>query len=173
MFCKTILCKNLAVRLFPLIKELSTYDQSEDMIQREIRLWDISQDISIISLDEKPDNAWPVAVKISTWASSESNGFSRNVDLGLQRGDSGRSWCIMQIHIINGVTPQGWNGNELILDRTKCIKAGIDVMNWSEKVCKNNPMELQLAAYASGRCDWAHTLTKNRWNMMKYLERKY
>jgi len=173
MFCKTIICKNLAVRLFPVIKELAVFDQTEDAMQKEIRLWEITQDISAVSIDENPDNPWPLAVKVATWAASESIGFNKNVDAGIQRGDSGRSWCIMQIHVMNGVTQQGWKGVELVTDRTKCIKAGIDVMNWSQKVCKNNPEHLQLAAYASGRCDWAHTLTKNRWNMTKYLERKY
>lgn len=173
MFCKTIICKNLAVRLFPLMKELTQSDQVEDMMQKEVRIWDITQDISIVTLDERPDNPWPLAVKVATWAASESIGFNRNVDMGTRRGDSGRSWCIMQIHVVNNITQQGWTGPDLIKERTRCIRAGIDVMNWSQKVCKNSPENLQLAAYASGRCDWAHTLTLNRWNTTKYLEKKF
>lgn len=173
MFCTTAFCKSLAIRLFPLVKELAVLDNTEDALEREMRLWNISQDISYVVEQEEAQNPWPTAVTIATWAASESLGFKKSVDIGDQRGDSGRSWCIMQVHVPKGITPQGWSGKELVEDRTKCIKAGIDVMKWSYKVCKSNPEKLRLAAYASGRCDWAHSLTKGRWHRAKYLENKF
>jgi hypothetical protein len=104
----------------------------------------------------------------------ESN-FRRDVDLGLGKagvGDSGTSFCLMQVKTGTGRTGtwnktknrfkvwgdkdedlvEGWTGPELVQDRKKCIEAGYRVMSASFAVCRNLPVSAWLRAYASGNC---------------------
>jgi len=103
------------------------------------------------------------------------SGFRRDVDLGygrarLARGgwnDYGRSWCMLQINLGRtqavreglvseesaSVTAQGWHGSELLADRGKCFRAGIEVLRGAMGACGRNELRHRLAAYASGTCD--------------------
>jgi len=84
------------------------------------------------------------------------------------RGDSGRSWCLMQIHIGKGKTSQGWTGPELITDRKKCLKAGYQYMKQSFGACRRYGQAYGLSAYASGTCDKGKEISKEMVNMGFY-----
>jgi len=84
------------------------------------------------------------------------------------RGDNGRSWCLMQIHIGKGKTFQGWTGPELIADRKKCLKAGYQYMKQSFGACRRYGQAYGLSAYASGSCNKARNISKEMVNMGFY-----
>ncbi len=117
-------------------------------------------------------------------ADSES-GFRKDVDLGvgaLAKGDSGRSWCMMQIQLgsaIYGKTParivmkdgsflisydkaSGWGGEDLVADRKKCFRAGLHVMRTSFDLCSSLPLEERLSVYASGNTTHGRTASRIR-----------
>lgn len=109
------------------------------------------------------------------------SGFRKDVDLGigpLARGDSGRSWCMMQIMLgkpeangnsrtrilLNGHAykmtsnpNEGWGGNELVTDRTKCFRIGLNLIRKSFLSCTQIPIEDRLSVYGAGKClvNWA------------------
>lgn len=167
MGCTKLICSILKSRLIPIIQSLTTNYEIENEIERQTRIESIAEDISevVINAKELPGgmSRWETAVTVATWASAESNGFDPAVERGTTRGDHGRSWCIMQIHLPRGKTSQGWSGPDLIADRQKCITVGMEVMAWSMKACKHLPKDQRLAAYASGRCTAAIGLTKARY----------
>jgi tetratricopeptide (TPR) repeat protein len=85
------------------------------------------------------------------------SGYRRDVDFNLgklSRGDNGRSWCLMQINIGEGLTKEGWTGKDLIEDRKKCFAAGLNLIRQSFKSCKDTDYELldRLTGYTVGRC---------------------
>lgn len=89
------------------------------------------------------------------------SGFARDVDLGpcwrgrandSPRCDFGRATCLLQIHTRDGKTREGWTPAELLADRTKCIRAGLHLVQSSFSACRANPPRHRLAAFASGRC---------------------
>jgi hypothetical protein len=95
-------------------------------------------------------------------AAGESGGFNEAVELGHERGDSGRSWCVMQINIGKGKTPEGWTGKELIEDRKKCFTTGLRHIRRSFGECRSMPMTSRLSAYNTGRCILNEQISVNR-----------
>jgi hypothetical protein len=90
------------------------------------------------------------------------------VDLGkggLSRGDSGRSWCLMQIHVGKGTTAEGWSGPDLVGSREKCIRAGLHILRRSAIACRRKPVDQWLNAYASGTCDRGEVESRARVDM--------
>jgi hypothetical protein len=109
------------------------------------------------------------------------SGFRRDVDLGvgpLARGDNGQSWCMMQVMLgkpgLNGNTRtrialygnsykmtsnpnEGWGGNELVTDREKCFRIGLNLIRKSFAACPKTPIEDRLSVYGAGKClvNWA------------------
>lgn len=90
------------------------------------------------------------------------SGFAHDVDVGpCYRGkdgagarcDHGRSACVMQLHVGNGTTLQGYTQEELFADRKKCFRAGLGLLRRSFSECRNLPASHRLDAYASGVCD--------------------
>jgi hypothetical protein len=104
------------------------------------------------------------------------SGFRKDVDFNLgkyARGDSGDSWCLMQINIGTGRTRpwntvkdrpaiaaddpddvfEGYTGEELIADRKTCIREGIKVVRLSMAECASLPLDQRLRSYASGSCE--------------------
>lgn len=90
------------------------------------------------------------------------SGFQRDVDFGtgkFGRGDFGRSWCLMQIQVGKGTVGQlvrtipedmrDWKGLDLVSDRRKCFRAGLEMMRRSMAGCPR----AGLSIYASGKCD--------------------
>lgn len=168
---------SVLLSLSPLNKRVEPRDHEEGYA-KELRLTTIAEDIVSVVYDEGekplfsgPEGLEKSAVFIAIWASHESGGFAKTVDDGSKRGDGGSSWCIMQLHIGKGKTPEGWTGRDLIEDRKKCIRAGYHVMKQSWNMCKGDPTE-KLAAYISGRCDVSRTDSRIRYNhAMKVFKR--
>ena len=97
------------------------------------------------------------------------SGFAKDVDLGpcwrgkngrSTRCDSGMSACLMQLHIGNGKTPEGYDQAALFADRTKCFRAGLRLVRGSFGACRALPLVHRLNAYASGSCERGHDASK-------------
>jgi hypothetical protein len=117
----------------------------------------IARDIATVALDESEpplfageDGRTQTALLIASIASFESY-FRADVDAGKARGDHGVSWCMMQVQV-HGKTAEGWTGQDLILDRTKCIRAGLHLVQYSFEWCKHLPLRHKLSGYTSGTC---------------------
>lgn len=151
----------------------------EDPAATRVRLESISRDIVSVAFDEKEVPLFPgphgrelSAVFIAASAAAESGGFLKSVDSGTKQGDHGRSWCIMQINLGKGKTPEGWHGNDLIKDRKKCIKTGYRIMRSSMATCKGNVRD-SMAAYLSGNCRVGIVSSRSRYDHAMKLYRKY
>ncbi len=104
------------------------------------------------------------------------SGFRRDVDYGLgkvARGDSGRSYCLMQVQVGGGRTTSwnrvknrfalpsdpkddvvaGWSGPDMVQERKKCIEAGLRLVRTSFGACSSHPLLERLRVYTSGSCD--------------------
>ena len=90
------------------------------------------------------------------------SGFAHDVDVGpCYRGrdgqgarcDHGRSACLMQLHVGDGKTIQGYTQEELFSDRKKCFRAGLGLLRKSFSECRLQDPRHRLNAYASGVCD--------------------
>jgi len=127
------------------------------------RLRGIARDAAVVAFDETEKPVFPGAQgRLKTLslmlgiASYESDGFLAVTDSGERRGDSGSSWCLMQIHLPGGVkiSPKGqfyqygvgWTGRDLVNDRQKCFRMGLHIARESIQACKN------LSVYSSGKC---------------------
>src|SRR5262249_12252982 len=102
----------------------------------------IAHDIAKVALDDNEvplfageDGRTQTALLLASIASFESQ-FRADVDLGKARGDNGVSWCVMQVQV-HGKTAEGWTGQDLIEDRTKCIKTGLHLIQYSFNWCKS------------------------------------
>ena len=80
----------------------------------------IARDVLSVALDENeapvfdgPDSRAETALLMLAVASYESS-FSKRVDEGVRRGDNGHSYCLMQIHVGQGATREGWRARQLI-----------------------------------------------------------
>jgi hypothetical protein len=135
-------------------------------------------------LFDGPDGrAHTVAVMLSIMF--HESGFRRDVDQGDHsgRGDSGNSWCMMQIKAGKapsktrswnvkydrppqwGDSPadieQGFTGQQLVDDRKLCFYEGLKMIRWSYSRCGSNPGG-KLKVYASGSCDKGGEASKRR-----------
>lgn len=93
------------------------------------------------------------------------SGFRKDVDLGIgprARGDSGQSWCLMQIMVGKGRTVEGWTGQDLVRDRTRCFRSGLEAIRRSFAVCHGNPQDELLNAYTSGSCSRGGAQSRSR-----------
>lgn len=107
------------------------------------------------------------------------SGFHKMVDNGKIRGDNGRSWCLMQINIGNSNVLIGtdemkkWSGKDLVTDRKKCFKAGIEVIRNSFNKCHYLKDIDALSAYTSGKCIVDEKKAQHRWLYAQNLIKKY
>jgi hypothetical protein len=91
--------------------------------------------------------------------------FRRDVDLGIgphARGDSGQSWCLMQMQVGDGRTIEGWTGPDLVRDRKLCFVAGLAAIKRSFFACRANPTTERLNAYTSGSCAGGAARSRDR-----------
>ena len=102
----------------------------------------IARDLATVALDESEpplftgvDSRTETALVMLSVASFESS-FSKSVDDGIRRGDRGLSYCLMQIHVGNGVTREGWTGQQLIEDRKQCFRAALHILQHSFSACR-------------------------------------
>ena len=86
--------------------------------------------------------------------------WRRDVDLGIgprARG-GGRYWCMMQIAVDRGHTPEGWTGKDLIKSRAKCFRRALHILQRGQRVCRRRSGSNAgswgfLNHYASGHCN--------------------
>jgi len=127
----------------------------------------IARDVAAVAFDsnEKPlfdgeDGRAKTALLMASIASFES-GFRADVDDGRVKGDHGTSWCLMQIRVI-GKTRDGWLGEDLVKDRSKCFRVALRLMRESFSWCKERSIEDRLAGYTIGTCKENEPLARNR-----------
>ncbi len=101
-------------------------------------------------------------------------GFMKDVDEGKLRGDGGSSWCHMQLHIGSGHVMLGtdemktWTGKDLIKDRVKCFRAGIEVLRSSMATCQKYGPDM-LSQYTTGRCTVGQREARHRWEKFEKI----
>ena len=81
--------------------------------------------------------------------------WRRDVDFGIgprARG-GGRYWCMMQIAVDSGRTPEGWTGKALVRSREKCFRRALHILQHGKRVCRKHGGTAFLNQYASGYCD--------------------
>lgn len=122
------------------------------------RYTEIASDLAAVTFDESEvplfagaSGRSQTALLLASVAAHEST-FRKDVEDGRARGDSGSSWCFMQLHVGAGKTVDGWTGKELAADRKKCFRAGLHNARESFRMCNAQPLIEKLGAYASGSC---------------------
>jgi hypothetical protein len=100
--------------------------------------------------------------------------WRRDVDLGIgprARGGGGRYWCLMQIAVPKGKTPEGWTGEDLVESRDRCFRRALHILQRGKRVCKKHGGTSFVNHYASGHCDGAKKPVKERIDLMnKWLK---
>jgi hypothetical protein len=175
--------ENLSTWIFTVIMALANPEKvakhsTESVEEMTARYHSIAEDMAnVIETSEpvfKSDNhKFKTAAVLSALALYES-GFRKSVDNGEVRGDDGRSWCLMQINIGKGNVPVGtdemkkWKGKDLVEDRKKCFKVGLEMARRSINSCAVNP----LSVYGSGECLKKEPKSRKRWDAaMRILDR--
>lgn len=127
----------------------------------------IAKDLAQVTFDpaEKPafegeDGRAKTALLLAAIASFES-GYRADVDDGRTRGDHGTSWCLMQVRVI-GKTRDGYVGEDLVRDRTKCFRVALRIVRESFAWCKDKSIEDKLSGYTIGQCKDNEPLARNR-----------
>jgi hypothetical protein len=70
-------------------------------------------------------------------------------------GDSGRSYCSMQVQVGDGsitVGEEKWFGTDLLADPQKCFAAGVQKVRGSLGTCPTLDFRDRLSAYITGQC---------------------
>jgi len=151
--------------------------------QMKVRYEQIANDMEEVINSSEPifsgeDNNIKLAALITSISFFES-GFHKMVDNGKIRGDNGKSWCLMQINIGNSNVLIGtdemkkWSGKDLVSDRKKCFKAGIEAIRNSLNKCSYLKEKDKLSAYTSGKCINDEKKGQYRWLYSQSLIKKY
>ena len=152
---------------------------NESVASMEKRYESIAQDMAQAIQQSKPlfqgkDAEFKTAALVTSIGLHES-GFRKDVDEGKLRGDGGRSWCLMQINIGKGHVLVGdeemksWTGKDLVKDRVKCFKVGLEVMRLSMNQCSSLSGGGVLSGYTSGKCTANERTSTARWRFMKQI----
>lgn len=166
--------------------------KSETAEELEARYRRVAVDMATVVKDSKPlfsndDNRTATASMLLSIAQFESGGFAKRVDEGSKLGDHGKSFCLMQIN--TGPFPiawgpdtiRGWTGPDLINDRQKCFKAGLEALRISMGHCgkkdKGQAPSSRLNLYVKGN-GMGVDCTQNkhadhRWDYARYLRKKF
>ena len=70
-------------------------------------------------------------------------------------------------------TDEGYSGRDLLADRAKCVKSGINVLRKSLSACRQLPIKDWLRAYASGTCEHGEQESQRRMRFMSMLLEKH
>ncbi len=107
------------------------------------------------------------------WANARGeSGLRKDIEESVgafSRGDGGGSWCVGQINVGAGMTPEGWSGPQLAEDHDKCFRASLRLMRSSYRQCRNLDPVDRLSGYIFGYCRpgfvyaQARILTARRW----------
>lgn len=150
-----------------------TSRKGETLEEAKARYASIAHDLAVVvdgnrPLFSGPNARYQTAALILSVAYMES-GFLKSVSNGTLRGDSGRSWCYMQINIGAGNVYVGseemrtWKGQDLLQDNAKCFAAGLQVLRLSMGACRGKKSGDVLSAYTSGRCQDNEPKARGRW----------
>lgn len=156
--------------------------RAETQEEMTARYTSIAEDLASVVTASDPlfpddDNRVKTAALMLSIASHES-GFVKFVDGGRNRGDKGHSWCLMQVNVGYGTlwygTPEmrKWTGVDLISDRKKCFKAGLEALRISITRCPAGPNGASLNMYATGKCEVPSEAAKKRWDLAMSLARR-
>jgi hypothetical protein len=147
---------------------LYVHPASEPPADVQARYERIARDLSAVVLDESeaplfdgPDARARTAMLMLSVASFESS-FRKTVDDGIRRGDGGRSYCLMQIRVGQGVTREGWSGPQLLEDRKRCFRAALHMLRTSFAQCHSYPVEDRISVYATGHCMLDASISRSR-----------
>jgi hypothetical protein len=152
----------------------SDHDYYESREETLDRYASIAHDIAAVALDPAeaplfggPQGRTQTGLLVASVAFYESGGYRRDVDLGIgkkSRGDSGRSWCLMQVNLGDGITVESWSGRDLVNERQKCLRVGLRRMRQSFAMCQETAFIDRLSGYTKGRCtdddDYSHRRMK-------------
>lgn len=172
----------LAALLFmvPPQKAAKQYQAEETAEDREARYRIIAAQVAQVVEEEGPlplgkvDQHKRSAALVLSIMLHES-GLRKSVDLGKVRGDGGRSVCMMQLNVGKGTVPWGdetmrtWTAEDLVRDRTKCIRAGYVRLRNSLASCRDERDGDKLSGYTAGSCKKDHIKAWRRWNTMASL----
>ncbi len=167
-------------KLSPIPPASDTHVNGETATEKQARFESIAQDIQEVVWHEDetpmfqgPNGREKSAIFVATYAFYESS-FRKSVDTGTRLGDSGRSWCLMQLNLgKKGKTAEGWIGQDLVNDRTKCIRAGYHVMRRAMGACSKLPVAERMASYVSGNCDTKRDVAAFRYRKAMGLYSKF
>jgi len=154
---------------------------SETKLQQEGRYYSIAEDVVSVAYDPQvqplysgPYGRIKTALLVLGIMNYESD-YRQEVDDGTVRGDNGKSWCLGQVklgkpnrldstkrHIYVdpkgyfGLTENshvGWSGQDLVRDRSKCVRAIVAVARTSFFVTKRKGLKHAnwLNVYTSGK----------------------
>jgi hypothetical protein len=151
----------------------------ETKAEKQQRFYDISRDLMEVVYDDNESAIYSYQGDLKKEASLFTilsiayfeSGFRKDVDLGIGetgKGDDGKSYCLMQIHVGDGKTAEGWTGDDLVKDRKKCFKVGYRFIKSSFGACSSLPLDQRLTMYASGNCGNGITESKSRINLAQY-----
>ncbi len=162
------------------------------------RYEDIANDILTVTYDpaESPifhgNNGRAMTAALVASIAFYESAYRKDVDIGVgprARGDSGRSWCLMQIKLglpgTDGRTklrvvvgPGGglrfvssdresgyassWGGEDLVQDRTKCFRVAVRLAHMSFGACSRLEVQDRLSMYASGQCEPGQEASRRR-----------
>ena len=153
--------------------------RAETQEEMTARYTSIAEDLNAVLTSSEPlfphdDNRVETAALVLSIVNYES-GFVKSVDGGRNRGDKGHSWCLMQVNVGYGTlwygTPEmrKWTGVDLISDRKKCFKAGLEALRISMTKCPAGPNGALLNMYVSGKCEIPSLEAKRRWDLGRRL----
>lgn len=171
---------SLILSIAPLSQPVAFKAAQETEVERQARYEAITKDLLAVVYDTNeaplfkgPKGRAQTATVLLAVASFES-GFRKDVDFGLgtySKGDSGSSWCMMQVRLgaaVKGKTQMrinllpnglydftfdpavGYGGEDLVKDRQACFRAGLHLIRNSMKSCSSLPTKSKLRVYASG-----------------------
>lgn len=163
------------------------------------RYEDIANDIMTVTYDpaERPifqgDNGRAMTTALLTSIAFYESAYRKDVDSGVgpkARGDSGKSWCLMQVKLGTPEKDTGrtklrvvvgsngglrfvsserepgyadaWGGEDLVQDRTKCFRVAVRLARMSFGACSKLEVQDRLSMYASGKCESGQDASRRR-----------
>lgn len=129
------------------------------------------------SLFQGKDGVYKTAALLIAVTKFESE-LAGDVAYGQRRGDHGKSWCYMQLHIDGQQLIWGdeemksWTGEDLVTDWTKCFSAGHEVLRVSLQACSRYKDGNILSLYTTGSCQ-VNTKAQHRWNYAHWILRNF
>lgn len=147
----------------------------ETLEQMKARYMATAIDMASVVVSEKPlfshKNGYIDTAALILGVSFMESNFRHDVDIGKCWKGSCDEWqgkatsfCLMQIHIGEGKTEEGWDKNDLIADRKKCFRAGLNLIRKSIGACGYLSGGDKLSGYTNGTCQENDKKGRARWD---------